>query len=130
MTVLKEQGPLVQGYCPMGCGQTLFLGEGGFITCATLECPRPDAATLVLEEQETDHVVVFSDDDDTFTIMHPLRERLDGELVICPLHIYLVGLTGPPVTPGQYHVSYLGAGGPDSAAWEFEEIEESESTNG
>jgi Family of unknown function (DUF6085) len=114
--------PDVQGYCPMGCGQTLFLGEGGFITCSLAECPRPDAATLVLEEQETDHVVVFSDDD-TFTIMHPLRERLDGELMTCPLHTYLVDLTGPPVSPGQYHVSYLGV---HTDHWEFEEIEESE----
>ena len=129
MTVLKDQRPSVQGHCPMGCGQTLFLGASGFITCATLECPRPDAASLLLEEQETDHVVDFHDDD-TFTVMHPLRERLDGELSDCPLHKHLVGLTEAPVTPGRYRVSYLGAGGPDGQLWEFEEIEESENTNG
>lgn len=126
MTVLKDPGPKVQGYCPMGCGQTLFLGSSGYVTCATLECPRPDAASLLLEEQETDHVAIFADDD-TFSLLHPLRERLEGELFDCRLHNHLSSLSEAPVAPGKYHVSYLGAGnGLWGESWEFEEITESE----
>lgn len=120
---IPNQGPDVQGHCPMGCGETLFLGSGGYVTCSWFSCPRPDAASLLLEQTETDHVVEFADDD-TFTIMHPLRERLEGELMACPLHAYLVGLVGPPVAAGRYHASYLGSSGPGELGhWEFEEIE-------
>ncbi|MDJ0460621.1 hypothetical protein [Streptomyces sp. H27-C3] len=41
----------VQGRCP-ACGKTsLFLGDGGYITCSRLECPEPDAASTALERQ-------------------------------------------------------------------------------
>lgn len=36
----------VQGYCPMGCGRTLFLGEGGHVTCSWAMCPNPSAVEL------------------------------------------------------------------------------------
>ncbi len=40
----------VEGFCP-ACGkETLFLGEGGYVTCSQLGCPVPDAATRVLED--------------------------------------------------------------------------------
>ena len=39
----------VAGYCPMGCGQTLFLGSGGYVTCSWVECPEPDVASTLLE---------------------------------------------------------------------------------
>ncbi|NEB70330.1 hypothetical protein G3I39_25215 [Streptomyces fulvissimus] len=42
----------VQGRCP-ACGSTsLFLGSGGYVTCARLECPEPDAASSLLERPE------------------------------------------------------------------------------
>jgi hypothetical protein len=41
--------PTVVGICP-ACGwHSLFLGEGGFVTCSRLECPAPEAATDLLE---------------------------------------------------------------------------------
>lgn len=41
--------PDVQGRCP-ACGWTsLFLADGGYITCSRLECPQPDAASTLLE---------------------------------------------------------------------------------
>jgi hypothetical protein len=40
--------PDVQGRCPACHGQSLFLGSGGYITCARLECPEPDAASTLL----------------------------------------------------------------------------------
>lgn len=40
--------PRVQGKCPHGCGDTLFLGAGGHVTCSWLHCPDPAAADLFL----------------------------------------------------------------------------------
>lgn len=90
----------IAGYCPMGCGRTLFVGEGGYVTCSLIGCPRPDAVADILADRETEHVVKF--DADTFTVRHPLRERLDDALMTCDLHEYIAGLPGPPIRPGQY----------------------------
>ena len=38
----------VYGQCPMGCGATLFLGEGGHVTCSWHKCPEPGAADELL----------------------------------------------------------------------------------
>lgn len=92
----------VAGYCPMGCGQTLFLGSGGFVTCSWVKCPRPDAAADILLERESEHIVVLGES--TFDIQHPIRERLDGELFDCGLHDHLRSLDGPPFHPGRYRV--------------------------
>lgn len=41
--------PLVAGYCP-GCGgSSLFLGAGGHVTCARLDCSAPSAADRLLD---------------------------------------------------------------------------------
>lgn len=98
----------VQGYCPMGCGETLFLGSGGYITCGYVECPRPDAATDILAERETEHIVLL--ESRTFSIQHPLKERLDGELFLCNLHDELTNIGGPPRLPGKYRVYGAGIG--------------------
>lgn len=92
--------PDISGYCPMGCGRTLFVGQGGYITCAFVTCPRPDAVADLLADWETEHVVEFGDTG--FTVRHPLRERLDDELMRCPLHEHIARLDGPPVRPGRY----------------------------
>jgi hypothetical protein len=34
----------IAGKCPMGCGDSLFVGAGGHITCSWIECPNPSAA--------------------------------------------------------------------------------------
>lgn len=104
----------VPGYCPMGCGQTLFRAAGGYITCSYIDCPRPDAAADVLGDKETEHVVEFSEYD--FTIRHPLRERLDDALMTCALHVHVALLDGPPVKPGRYRARGSGS------AWTWEPI--------
>lgn len=38
----------VAGRCPMGCGETLFLGLGGHVTCSLIGCPDPCAADRLL----------------------------------------------------------------------------------
>lgn len=93
----------VAGWCPACGGHSLFLAQGGYVTCSRDDCPRPDAAADILGEQETEHIVVF--DDDGFTVKHPLRERLDDALLTCDLHRHCARLSGPPVRPGRYRAT-------------------------
>jgi hypothetical protein len=92
----------VQGYCPMGCGRTLFLGEGGHITCSWAMCPDPSAVDELLNDRETEHIVRLWDD--TFSVVHPLRERLNDGIINCQLHDFLAQQDGPPYEPGRYRV--------------------------
>lgn len=99
----------VEGFCPMGCGATLFLGSGGYVTCSWVKCPNPGAASDILAVRETEHIVEFRDS--TFDVLHPLRERLNGELFDCPVHKHITGLSGPPVLPGRYRAYDSGGRG-------------------
>lgn len=96
----------IAGYCPMGCGQTLFRGSGGYITCSWVSCPCPDAVATLLENPETEHIVVISDE--TFDVQHPLRERLQSDLFRCDLHDWFRTRSGHWTRPGRYRV--LGSG--------------------
>ena len=94
----------VIGYCPMGCGYILEFGAGR-ITCTLIGCPCPDAVSAILADRETDHVVELGETE--WTIRHPLRERLDDQLITCDLHSQLVAAAGPPQRPGRYRVRAL-----------------------
>lgn len=119
----------LKGYCPMGCGETLFVGSGGYVTCSWHECPAPDAVATILESRETEHVVTFSDDN--FNVEHPLRERVPGDdyMTNCELADDIAMLGGPPVKPGRYRATRVGHD-PTSQSfrstgtmdWTFEEI--------
>lgn len=98
--------PDVAGYCPMGCGETLSVMDGGHVTCRRLECPRPDAVSEILADRETEHLVTFSPT--AFTVRHPLRERLDDALMDCELHEFIAALPGPPVSSGLYRARSVG----------------------
>lgn len=105
----------VQGYCPMGCGRTLFLGVGGYVTCSYIQCPKPDAVVDILADRESEHIVILSGG--TFSIKHPLRERVDGDLFDCLLDRYLRQLDGPPLKPGTYRARRNASG-----SWRWEEV--------
>ena len=92
---------LVAGNCPMGCGESLLLGEGGFVTCCSLGCPAPDAVARILADPETHHVVEV--DEHGWSGKHPLRERLDNELLSCDLSAAM--LKYETVPPGRYRVT-------------------------
>ncbi|MET9517400.1 hypothetical protein [Streptomyces sp. NPDC002994] len=47
---LRTQGN-IQGRCPACHGQSLFLGDGGYVTCSRIDCQDPDAASVVLENR-------------------------------------------------------------------------------
>jgi Family of unknown function (DUF6085) len=98
----------------MGCGETLFLGAGDYITCAELTCPRPDAVADILDDGEPQHIVQIVDETG-FTVRHPLRERLDDDLMRCDLHAWIAAQAVPPALPGRYRVMW--AGDPPPGVW-------------
>lgn len=104
----------VQGVCPACGGRSLFIGEGGWITCSRLDCPEPDAVSTILNDDEIQHIVEFKDQ--TFTIRHPLCERIEDRLMECELFDFLRTLPGPPVRPGRYRARPVG--GLREWAWE------------
>lgn len=107
----------VAGYCPMGCGRTLYLTDSGAVTCTRQACPAPTAVAEILNANEPHHIVVLGAD--TFSVQHPLRERLDGDLFDCGLHAWIAGLSGPPRAEGRYAVAAAGDGtlGWECATW-------------
>jgi hypothetical protein len=102
----------VSGECPMGCGRTLFLGEGGHVTCSLLGCPNPGGVDELLHLDHEHYAVL---DEQRFTVEHPARERIDGNMHDCPLHVYLRQLDGAPMKPGRYRVVGTPSG------WAFQE---------
>lgn len=91
----------IQGYCPMGCGRTLRAEESraeNKVVCWDADCPEPLAAQRILDDGETEHVVQFTGGG--FTILHPVRERLDNKLLTCELHLFCMGFSGPPYGRG------------------------------
>lgn len=82
----------VNGHCPMGCGPTLGLSGSGDVVCCNKECSRTSAVHELLADTETEHIVHINDQSG-WTIRHPLRERLDDELMRCALHDLIAALS-------------------------------------
>lgn len=51
------KAPPVDGYCPMGCGAKLALGEDGRVFCQNRSCPDQHAVAAILADGETEHLV-------------------------------------------------------------------------
>jgi hypothetical protein len=49
VTLESNLWPDVKGRCPSCQRETLFLAEGGYVTCRVLGCVEPDAASTLLE---------------------------------------------------------------------------------
>lgn len=96
-------------YCPMGCGQTLHLSTAsGMISCPAPQCPDSGAAQKIISDPESEHVVLFGSD--SFTVRHPLKERL-GDLFACEMHATCLRLDGPPGgRTGRYRARLTDAG--------------------
>lgn len=105
---------LADARCPM-CGGELEVQpvfdddtscDHGELSCLSVACKRPRAASELLTDPEIEHIVVF--DEQGFTIQHPLRERMDGDLFnlfTCGLHAHLRALDGPPDPIGRYRAA-------------------------
>jgi hypothetical protein len=103
----------------MGCGRTLYLASTGNIVCSRFKCPDHLAVTRILDNKETEHIVKF-EDGDRFTVKHPLRERIEDDLMNCELCAYLEGLSFAPVeAPGTYRATHL-----HKVQWAWERIDE------
>ena len=102
----------IAGRCP-ACGwESLTLAAGNRIICTRLECPRPTAADEILADAETEHVVQLGEA--TFTVRHPLRERLDDALLTCDLADWIAACDGPPRPPGRWRVTPA-----DNGSWDW-----------
>ncbi len=108
----------IRGYCP-ACGHgSLVVNPSPYVAvgvyCCWPDCPRPTAAHEILQDAQTDHVVTFTEDG--FTLRHPVRERLDDELLRCSAHRYLVDLGTSGAVPGTYRML------PSDDTWRYERI--------
>lgn len=74
-------GDHMKGFCPLGCPDGLVVGPDRFsLMCPSPTCPRPNAVMEILTD--TEHIIVIKDGG-MYTIRHPLKERLDDELMTC-----------------------------------------------
>ncbi|MGQ4733312.1 hypothetical protein ACUN3E_37355 [Streptomyces sp. Ju416(a)] len=64
--------PDVQGHCPACGAASLFLGEGGHVTCARIECPNPCAADELLHGGEAALAQALGGDRTARVIAHTL----------------------------------------------------------
>ncbi|MFI5739204.1 DUF6085 family protein [Streptomyces anulatus] len=65
--------PDVQGHCPACGAASLFLGEGGHVTCSRSDCPAPDAPDMLLHGGETALVQALGGDRKARVIAHTLH---------------------------------------------------------
>jgi hypothetical protein len=96
-------------YCPMGCGNTLHVMASGGIQCLLKGCPDPHSVQKILGQPES-HLDVVQIDEDGFSILHPLRERIEGNLFDCPVNRDILARGAPPALPGKYR-AWLGEDG-------------------
>jgi hypothetical protein len=100
----------VNGFCPMGCGETLAVDQYGLdvtgrIYCRNDDCPNRLAVDELLADAETKHVARFGLF--SFDVKHPLRERIGGDLFECTVHEDISELDRLPVhRPGIYRCEY------------------------
>lgn len=126
----------VDGFCP-ACGQFSLMVRNGErvvadddrqVRCQNRDCPDSHAAHKILQDPEVHHIVRF-DDQGWFNVKHPLRERVDSELLDCSIHDVVVdAIEMDLVVPeGLWrligHPSVYIPGGPDQEAdWEWEQL--------
>lgn len=110
----------LDGFCPMGCGRTLYAEEGrafGQIICMGSGCPGPMSAQEILNDPETRHIVKFGGNG--FTIRHPLHERNDDAMMSCDLHLICFSMPcSPDGETGTFRAFE------EDGTWRFERKEE------
>lgn len=86
----------------MGCGETLELDSSGKVRCSNKDCKKRYAVASIIADSETEHIVRI--EKHSFSVQHPLRERLNGDLFNCQVHASLKALGGPPKPVGVYRL--------------------------
>jgi hypothetical protein len=99
----------IVGHCPVCGRQTLRLKRGGLIHCANTACVNRVAVTALLGTKEIEHTIVVRDDE-SWTLQHPLRERISGDLFECRFHDEVNLDIGNGACPGAgtYRLIYVG----------------------
>lgn len=123
---------VIYARCPACGGQDLLVapehspdpvdsGAYGVLRCWREECPDPDAANRLLSDAEIHHVVRF-DSNGYFNVKHPLRERIDSELLDCSIHPVVVdAVADERITPrGSWRLIAVPATPDQEPDWEFE----------
>lgn len=95
---------MVDGACPWcGLHYLRFDVGTGMLRCAAPGCGNRFAASFILSEEETEHIVEV--DDERFHVKHPLRERIGDALLTCTIHQALTEAS-PAFEPGRYRVGH------------------------
>jgi hypothetical protein len=94
----------IKGYCPMGCGETLWAALDAGVVCLNRHCPDPRVVAKVLADPEVGHVARI--DASGWTLMHPLHERLgeQPEMFTCGISKWLRAHAEMPADRGTYRV--------------------------
>ena len=96
----------LKAVCP-ACGSALAMSTiDGEIICNEQTCKRPTAASELLNEQAVNYHIVKLEEDG-WTTLHPIIERLDRVLFDCPVDATLVEdfLVGQPI--GHYKIDVI-----------------------
>lgn len=104
----------VQGYCPMGCGETLEVNKRGAVSCGGGDCMDPHAVQEILNQSEHRHILNI--DTAGWTLKHPLAERVQDELFECPIGARMHVVALDRVEHGRYAVSL------DDDQWKWEKL--------
>lgn len=120
------EGPLPALHCP-ACGQaTLWFTatpDGLSLLCRGSDCPQANALHMLLADEHTkDHLVEITES--SFSVQHPIVERIHGALFNCALHAWLTAQSGPPGPPGRYWVSEKDGAALGEVHYDFEPVEE------
>jgi hypothetical protein len=89
--------------CPMCSERKLHILVSGVIRCLNRKCPRPMGAQEILDGDPGADIVQI--DEGGFSILHPLRERIDGGLFDCPVNKAILAMAEPPAPPGRYRAA-------------------------
>ena len=107
----------VSGCCPVCGTRNLALSlrptTRGYIICQNQECSRPTAVHEILSDSEIHHVVDIREETETFSLKHPLRERLDDALLDCRIFEDLKTVVMP--SGGRWRIVEN-----DNGGWSFE----------
>lgn len=122
----------LSGHCP-ACGREDLVVISDAATpqvhCNSGICPDNFAASRVLQDDQIHHVVRF-DDEGRFSVKHPLRERINSELLDCTVHHVVIeqvndGLIIPQGTYELRPIPFIASpngGVPQEADWEWEAL--------
>lgn len=118
----------IVGFCPACGNKSLHVESGvGTVHCLQRGCLNPGAAHAILSDPEIEHILEVLPDVETeqsgrWTLKHPLRERVDGDLFSCSVHESLrthFAFHYPP-EPARYRVS--SDSGDGRPPWKFEKL--------